>query len=51
MIDTNTPFTEVDYVYTNPLLETIREVGLDVRASSSYELSNIYLSEATKEIK
>ncbi|KAJ8424072.1 hypothetical protein Cgig2_020697 [Carnegiea gigantea] len=40
VIDTNVPFTVVDSVYINPLWETIREVGPDVRASSSYELSD-----------
>ncbi|KAJ8423808.1 hypothetical protein Cgig2_006342 [Carnegiea gigantea] len=30
VIDTNVPFTVVDSVYTNPLLETIREVGPDL---------------------
>ncbi|KAJ8419811.1 hypothetical protein Cgig2_015755 [Carnegiea gigantea] len=40
VIDTNVPFTVVDSVYTNPLIETIREVGPNVRASSSYELSD-----------
>ncbi|KAJ8427213.1 hypothetical protein Cgig2_028269 [Carnegiea gigantea] len=29
VIDTNVPFTVVDSIYTNPLLETIREVGPD----------------------
>ncbi|KAJ8426569.1 hypothetical protein Cgig2_021333 [Carnegiea gigantea] len=38
--NTNMPFTVVDSVYTNPLLETIREVGPNVRAPSSYELSD-----------
>jgi len=50
-IDTNVPFTMMDSVYTNPLLETIREVGPDVRAHSSYELSDVYLPEAAKEIR
>ncbi|KAJ8430037.1 LOW QUALITY PROTEIN: hypothetical protein Cgig2_016822 [Carnegiea gigantea] len=36
--------TVVDFVYTNSLLETIREVSPDVRAPS-YELSDIYLPE------
>ncbi|KAJ8431326.1 hypothetical protein Cgig2_013542 [Carnegiea gigantea] len=40
VIDTNVPFAVVDSIYTNPLLETIREVGPDVRAPSSYELSD-----------
>ncbi|KAJ8431783.1 LOW QUALITY PROTEIN: hypothetical protein Cgig2_026660 [Carnegiea gigantea] len=40
VIDTNVPFTVVDSIYTNPLLETIREVGPDVKAPSSYELSD-----------
>ncbi|KAJ8434587.1 hypothetical protein Cgig2_014538 [Carnegiea gigantea] len=30
VIDTNVSFTVVDSIYTNPLLETIREVGPDV---------------------
>ncbi|KAJ8430506.1 hypothetical protein Cgig2_010836 [Carnegiea gigantea] len=30
VIDTNVPFTMVDSIYNNPLLETIREVGPDV---------------------
>ncbi|KAJ8421503.1 hypothetical protein Cgig2_013181 [Carnegiea gigantea] len=30
VIDTNVPFTVVDSTYTNPLLETIHEVGPDV---------------------
>ena len=51
VIDTNVPFTVVDFAYTNPLLETIREVGPDVRSPSSYELSDVYLPEAAKEIR
>ena len=51
VIDTNMSFTMVDFVYTNLFLETICEVGLDVRAPSSYELSHVYLPKATKEIK
>ncbi|KAJ8425763.1 hypothetical protein Cgig2_025360 [Carnegiea gigantea] len=43
VIDTNVPFTVIDSIYTNPLLETIREVGPDVRAPSSYELSDVFL--------
>ncbi|KAJ8421444.1 hypothetical protein Cgig2_012090 [Carnegiea gigantea] len=42
VIDTNVPFIVVDSVYTNPLLETIREVGPDVRAPA-YELLDVYL--------
>ena len=45
-IDNNQPFTVVDSIYTNPLTETIREVGGDVRVLSSYELVEIYLPEA-----
>ncbi|KAJ8424740.1 hypothetical protein Cgig2_027773 [Carnegiea gigantea] len=45
VIDTNVPFTVVDSIYTNPLLETIREVGPDIRAPSSYELSDVFLPE------
>ena len=41
----------VDYVYTNPLLETIHEIGPDVRAPTSYKLSNAFMLEAAKEIK
>ena len=51
VIDNNQPFTVVDSIYTNPLLDTIREVGRDVRAPSSYELAEIYLLEACQEIK
>ena len=51
VIDTNVPFAVVDSIYTNPLLETIREVGPDVRAPSSYELSDVFLPEAVKEIR
>ena len=51
MIDSNTSFTVVDSVYTNSLLETICEVGPDVRTPSSYELSTVFLPEAAKEIK
>ena len=47
----NVPFAVVDSIYTNPLLETIREVGPDVRAPSSYELSNVFPPEAAKEIR
>ncbi|KAJ8433586.1 hypothetical protein Cgig2_012599 [Carnegiea gigantea] len=46
VIDNNQPFTVVDSIYTNPLLDTIREVGRDVRALSSHELAEIYLTEA-----
>ncbi|KAJ8421851.1 hypothetical protein Cgig2_014901 [Carnegiea gigantea] len=46
VIDTNVLFTVVDSVYTNPLLETIREVGPYIRAPSSYALLDVYLPEA-----
>ncbi|KAJ8439046.1 LOW QUALITY PROTEIN: hypothetical protein Cgig2_014466 [Carnegiea gigantea] len=46
VVDNNQPFTVVDSTYTNPLLDTICEVGPDVRASTSYELTEIYLPEA-----
>jgi len=46
VIDNNQPFTVVDSIYTNSLMETIREVGGDVRVLSSYELVEIYLPEA-----
>lgn len=51
VIDNNQPFTVVDSIYTNPLLDTIREVGRDVRAPSAYELAKIYLPKACQEIK
>ncbi|KAJ8425475.1 hypothetical protein Cgig2_000566 [Carnegiea gigantea] len=41
--DKNQPFVVVDSIYTNPLFNTIHEVGWDVRALSSYELIEIYL--------
>jgi len=31
VIDTNVPITVVDSIHTNPLLETIHEVGSDVK--------------------
>ncbi|KAJ8441028.1 hypothetical protein Cgig2_027371 [Carnegiea gigantea] len=46
VIDNNQPFTVVDSIYTNPLLNTIREIGRDVRAPSSYEFTEIYPPEA-----
>ncbi|KAJ8427812.1 hypothetical protein Cgig2_007788 [Carnegiea gigantea] len=39
VVDTNVPFTLVDSVYSNPLLETIYVVGADARTPSAYELS------------
>ena len=51
VIDANVSFTVVDSVYTNLLLETICEAGPGIRASSSCELSYVYLPEATKEIR
>jgi len=51
VIDSNVPFTVVDSIYTNPLMETIREVGPHVRAPTFYELSNVFLPEAALEIK
>jgi len=51
VIDNNQQFTVVDSIYTNPLLDTIREVGWHVRAPSSYKLAEIYLPEAFQEIK
>ena len=53
VIDNNQPFTVVDSItiYTNPLLDTIHEVGRDVRALSSYELDEIYLPEVYQDIK
>ncbi|KAJ8431079.1 hypothetical protein Cgig2_031111 [Carnegiea gigantea] len=38
--NTNVPFTVVDSVYTSSLLETLCEVSPDIRAPSSYELSD-----------
>ncbi|KAJ8419836.1 hypothetical protein Cgig2_029902 [Carnegiea gigantea] len=48
IINTNMPFTMVDSIYTNPLLETIHEVGPNVRAPSSYQLSDVYLSDISQ---
>ncbi|KAJ8433585.1 hypothetical protein Cgig2_012598 [Carnegiea gigantea] len=36
LIDNNQPFIVVDSIYTNPLLDTIRKVGRDVRALRYY---------------
>ncbi|KAJ8435154.1 hypothetical protein Cgig2_018982 [Carnegiea gigantea] len=46
VIAINKPLTVVDYAYTNPLFETMHEIGLDVRALSSYQLSDVYLPQA-----
>ncbi|KAJ8434363.1 LOW QUALITY PROTEIN: hypothetical protein Cgig2_031609 [Carnegiea gigantea] len=51
IIDNNQPFIVVRAIYTNPLIDTIREVSRDVRAPNSYELLGIYLPEACQEIK
>ncbi|KAJ8436366.1 LOW QUALITY PROTEIN: hypothetical protein Cgig2_017162 [Carnegiea gigantea] len=40
-MDIDVPFTVVDSVYTNLLFETIHEVGPDIRAPSTYELSDV----------
>jgi len=51
VIDNNQPFIIVDSIYTNLLLDTIHDVGRDVRAPSSYDLIEIYLLGACEEIK
>ena len=51
VIDTNVSFIVIDSIYINPLIEIIREVGPDIQAPSSYELSNIFLLEAAQKIK
>lgn len=42
-LDTNTAFKAIESSYTNPLMETIREVGDKCRAPSAYDLAEVIL--------
>ena len=42
-IDTNQPFSCVNSVYTNPLMNAIREAPPQCKAPTAYELAKVYL--------
>ncbi|XP_021775149.1 uncharacterized protein LOC110739004 [Chenopodium quinoa] len=50
MLDTNQSFRAIESPYTNPLMETIRECP-NVRAPTTYDITEVYLPEQCKEMK